>query len=65
LLNKSNNNFVPGNHFEDEVLVPEAAKTKTLNVPKSFTRTTNLPPKIPLGLEVFQKGHDLTEARND
>ena len=54
---------MPGNHFEDEALVPEAAKTK--NVPKSFTKTTNLPSEIPLGLEVFRKGHDLIEARND
>jgi hypothetical protein len=56
---------VPGTHFEDEALVPEAAKTKTRNVLKSFTRTTNRPPEIPLGLEVFLKGHDLIEARND
>jgi hypothetical protein len=55
---------VLGTHFEDEALVPEAAKTKTQSVPKSFTKTTNLPPEIPLGLEVFQKGHDLIEARN-
>jgi hypothetical protein len=56
---------VPDNHFEDEALVPEDAKTQTRNVPKSFTKITNLPTKIPLGLEVFQKGHDLIEARND
>jgi len=56
---------VPGNHFEDEVLVPEDAKPTTRNVPQSFTKTTNPPLEIPLGLEVFQKGHDLIEARND
>jgi hypothetical protein len=56
---------VPGNHFEDEALVPEDANPKTSNVPKSFTKTINLPPEIPLGLKVFQKGHDLIEARND
>jgi hypothetical protein len=56
---------VPGTHFEDEVLAPEDAKPKTRNVPKSSTKTTKLPPEIPLGLEVFQKGHDLIEARND
>ncbi len=56
---------MPGTHFEDQVLVPQDANPKTSNVPKSFTKTTNLKPEIPLELEVFQKGHDLIEARND
>jgi hypothetical protein len=56
---------VPGTHFEDEALVPEDAKTKISNVPQSFTKTTNLPPEIALGLEASPKGPDLIEARND
>ena len=56
---------MPGTHFEDEVLVPEDANPNTRNVPKYSTKTTNLKPEIPLELEVFQKGHDLIEARND
>jgi hypothetical protein len=56
---------VPGTHFEGEVLVPEDANPNTRNVPKYSTKTINLLPEIPLGLEVFQKGRDLTEARSD
>ena len=56
---------MPETHFEDEVLVPEDANPNTSNAPKYFSKITSLKPEIPLELEVFQKGHDLIEARSD
>jgi hypothetical protein len=64
LLHLSNNSFEPGIPFEDEVLIPEAAKTQIPNALQSFTRMNTLL-EIPLEVEVFQRNPDPTEDKRD
>ena len=51
---------MPGTHFEDEVLVPEAAKTNKDHVPQCFTKIPN-----PLKPEAYRKNPEATEAKGD
>jgi hypothetical protein len=64
LLHLSNNSFDPGTPFEDEVLVPEDAKTQIPNALQSFIRTNTLL-EIPLEVEASQRNPDPIEDKRD
>jgi hypothetical protein len=64
LLLLSNSSSDLGIPFEDEVLVPEVAKPRIPN-DLQFSIRTNIPPEIPLEVEVLQRNPDPTEDKRD
>jgi hypothetical protein len=56
----TSNNFERGIPFEDEVLVPEAAKPNNLHVPQYITKIPN-----PTKPGAYLRNPEVTEAKGD